>query len=1274
MAMELYDSQYLLILAPSLVIALMFLFFWLFMKETSYDEVLARQKRDHKPPPDEEPLPPLSGELPSGLRERKKRDRKQQATAPRSAGGDEGSAPRELNGSKPSTRKNEPSLPVTKQPSPPPADTMGKKKASQKKQKNEADDFHLESKPDPAPVPGRKEAAPPSLETKLQDGAPVKKKNAPKKQKAEPVALIEEALIQATVYIPLMDNDPVAPAAPPKGPSEDTPAKTNAKKMKNETDKENTEMKLKELLCGLRGLALSAEEAVSVAVVLRDKCPAALDAWHKSVVKSEPSAQQLLERERLLSTLQEEASIAKEQVKQLSQELMVEKQKTARVDSMWREQRGALEKDRSVLQAKAQGSMQETQAIQIKFQQLRDQLEGQVARLQQENSILRDAVSTATNQMETKQSSELNKLRLDYGQLMKELGDKNAKLQQEELQRKGLEVTYNQNVSQLEEAKRRWEEVEGYVHSVNTEHENLKASKKDLQNKLLAVESELNSKNKEIQTLHSSLTDTMFSKDQVEQKMMQLLEASQHSRPDDSLQVLYAPLFLSQDLLQENKNLNVQIESLQAQVASQATVASRMDELQKMLAEKEVQKLALEDSLKMERSSGANRETDMQAMHNENVALKTEVQKLQAQMSEQAATQHMLEQLQKSAQEKEEKIKTVEMLLEAGLIEVANKEDKLKMLRNENESLKGEMQALQQQNTEQTTSELRVEDLQKVIEERDERMKALVEQLQKEMVNVSEKQKTIEVLSHTSSPTTSSFLPRSHSSADRSYWINTTNVVTNGLHSVLWSMCMPCAFLSSSVYALNRRSSAHSCDPHCRVLCLQTLVQQVEALKAERELVICREAEQVPTPVSENFSMMIGTLYGLVLSVTLLLSVKEEEMQTLQRAVQERATEAAERELQLQQVQTSAPSQELLTALAEKDRHLAEVQSELAELRESLELHRKKNNELREKNWSAMEALSATESVLQGKLGKITKEQGAVLVGVSCDCHRSHLWEFYEHVFIPFQNHQEWLQEFESAAKEVVMGTEHKDTKGLEEKLRESEEVQKILQKDCETYKKVLAETEGILQRLQNSVEQEESRWKVKLEASQNELKPMCAKVADLEREVDRLGAESGEVENLRQERQHLEAELERAERESATYVTEVRELKDLLTELQSKLDGSYTEAVRQNEELNVLKTQLNMTLSKLETEESERQKVAGDLYKAQQSLDLIQAEILKESGQMDLIENSTIATQTEEMDRKEKMAAGLNQTVKELQQLLRAVNRQLTKGQEGVRRGKMIP
>lgn len=47
-------------------------------------------------------------------------------------------------------------------------------------------------------------------------------------------------------------------------------------------------------------------------------------------------------------------------------------------------------------------------------------------------------------------SAELNKLRSEYAGLMKELADSNSKLQQEEHQRKSLEVSYKQKVSQLE--------------------------------------------------------------------------------------------------------------------------------------------------------------------------------------------------------------------------------------------------------------------------------------------------------------------------------------------------------------------------------------------------------------------------------------------------------------------------------------------------------------------------------------------------------------------------------------------------------------------------------------------------------------------------------------------------------------------------------------------------------------------------------------------------------------------------------------------------------
>ncbi|XP_004540684.3 kinectin isoform X5 [Maylandia zebra] len=1231
MAVDIYDSQYLLILAPSLVIALMFLFFWLFMKETSYDEVLAKQKRDLKLPPskpdprkknekkkskkkesssggsgggtggggeseedlrdfdvaegansstvevEEEPVsaatpdPALptptpyvpvsvSPEAPTGLRERKKKEKKAaKAAAAAAAAAASATAATtvspseepEVNGSKPVSCKTEAPLAASKQSSTPspkrevqvqiqavqapvqaqtPPQISGKKKEKKKQKVESADEQHTEVKVEQAPATVKKEA-PIVAETKVLDGATQsvtsgKKKNSAKKQKTDHV---DEAHI-----LP----DSAASANHQTAHNDDAPSKGSGKKQKNETDKENTEVKLKELLSGLSSLALSDAEAVSVMALLREKSPNAVDAWHKSSTRPDPTAQ---EREKLLTTLQEEASIAKDKVKQLSQELQVEKQKTNRVESMMREQRAAMEKELGSMQVKAQGTYQELQTMQIKFQQVREQLEGQISRLQQENSILRDAVSSATNQMESKNSAELNKLRSEYAGLMKELSDSNSKLQQEEHQRKSLEVSYKQNVSQLEaqlqDAKRRWEELQNFIHSVNAEREKIQTSKQELHNQLLAVEAEMSNKNKEIQTLHSSLTEAVVSKDRLEQKVRELMEMSKHSMQDDSLQARV------QELMNENK-------SLQVQISTQATHVSHIEELQKLLAEKELQRKSLEDSLNAERSSGASRETNMQALHNENMSLKAEIQNLQAQISDQTASQLALDQFQKSVREKEENMKTVEGLLEKGLIEVANKEEELKTARKENESLQQEIEDLKKKMDKQVSSELMVEELQSKIQEKETKLKMVEESLQAAQDSSSAREKTVEALE-----------------------------------------------------------------------------QQLAALQAEMEQLRQKETAEALTSSATQLQELQAQLVG-----------KDQKIQTLQSELEARTKELSEK-IQ-QQSHTVVPSPELLTALSEKEKQVSILQAELAELRNTVNLQRKKNDE----NQTALAVCQA-------------------------EC-RDVLHRLLPHVPLPSeQNHQEWLQRFERAAGENSAPQSSPgsgDSEELAEKLKEAEETQRVLQKDCETYKKVLAETEGILQRLQNSVEQEESRWRVKLELSQAEQREMSQKVAALEQEVERLTDEA-ELENLRREKQHLESELERAERESATYVTEVRELKDLLTELQTRLDGSYTEAIRQNEELTLLKTQLTETLSKLEAEENERQKVAGDLYKAQQSVDLIQGELSKVTDNADdLIENSSLSSQREEIDRNEKMTAGLGQTVTELQQLLQTVSRQLTKRQEG--------
>ncbi|KAF3701240.1 Kinectin [Channa argus] len=1224
MAMDMYDSQYLFILAPSLVIALMFLFFWLFMKETSYDEVLAKQKRDLKLPsskPDTrkknekkktkkkesssggggggggggeseedlrdfdltdansstpevedepvpvatpDPAPPtptpyvpvsVSAEAPAGLRERKKKEKKAAKAAAAAAAAAASATPThfeelEVNGSKPVSHKAEPPVSASKQSNTPfpqlevqvqasqapvqaqtPPQISGKKKEKKKQKAEPVDDQQTEIKAVQAPAPVKKEA-PVVGETKVLDGTTQvvtsgKKKNSAKKQKIEPGNDNTIGLYEAHVL-----TDSAASANHQAAHNDDVPSKGSGKKQKNETDKENTEVKVKELLSGLSTVSLSEAEVISVITLLREKCPNALDAWHKSAAKTDPAAQ---ERERLLTTLQEEASIAKDKVKQLSQELQVEKQKTGRVEAMMRDQRAAMEKELGNMQAKAQGSFQELKTMQLKFQQMREQLESQITRLQQENGILRDAVSSANNQMDSKNAAELNKLRSECAGLMKELADNNSKLQQEEHQRKSLEVSYKQNVSQLEaqlqDAKRRWEELQNFLHTVNTEREKLQASKQELHSQLLAVETEMNNKNKEVQTLHNNLTEAMVSKERLEQRVLELREMSQHSIPDDSLQAQV------QDLLNENKSLQVQKdtlkvqnESLQAQMSSQVTHVSHIEELQKLLAEKELQRKSLEDSLNVERSGGASRETNMQALHNENMSLKAEIQKLQAQISDQTVSQLALDQFQKSVREKEENMKTVEGLLEKGLIEVANKKEELECARKENDALKLDIEVLKKAAMEKATSEYMVEELQSKIQERDVKLKSLEESLQ----------------------------------------------------------------------AAQNSSSA-------REATVKTLELQLAALQADMEQLRQKEKSEELTHSEAQIQDLQAQL-----------ETKKHEIQTLQAKLEARTKELSEK--MEQQLHTAVPSPELITALSEKEKKVSDLQDELAMLRDTLELHRRKNNAM-----SVSASLSLLVAECRNAFGLLLR---------------------FMHLFLD-QAKQYSKKHFLRAVPESSLALivrcqymlENQTAIGLAEKLKEAEESQKILQKDCETYKKVLAETEGILQRLQSSVEQEESRWKVKLEVSQGELREMIQKVAALEEEIERL-TDGAELENLRREKQHLESELERAEHESATYVTEVRELK----------------------------TQLTKTLSKLEEEERERQKVAGDLYKAQQSLDLIQGELSKVTYADDLIENSSLSSQREEIDKKEKMTAGLNQTVRELQQLLQAVSQQLTKEQEGVK------
>ncbi|KAM3853755.1 kinectin isoform 1-T1 [Vipera latastei] len=1305
--MEFYESPYFIVLVPSVVIAVIFLFFWLFMKETLYDEAIAKQKRDQKLLPsktdkkkaekkkskkkeaqngnlhesdsestprdfrlsdavgsEEEhivPLPLNVTEAPSSLRERKKKEKKHK-------GNSEELVPKESESSKSAGKKVDP-VPVTKQPTPPSDSAGSKKKSGQKKQKNGIDDQDARS--DSLLSTSRKQD-PLILHPEIkQESGSGKKKVSAKKQKTDNVmTLVDEPLIRATTYIPLMDN---ADSGVTEGKREAADLvrhdgleglqKTSVKKLKNETEKENADVKFKDFILVMKNMIFTEEEVMNVVELLKEKSNAIQEILQKAS-KGDSAAvlHQLQEKDKLLMAAKEEGAVAKEQCKQLSQELMAEKERSNLVLAKLRERVNTLEKEHGGFQNKIHVGYQENQQMKMKFQQLREQMETEINRLKQENGILRDAVSTSTNQMESKQSSELNKLRQDYARLVTELTEKSNKLQQEELLKKNAEQAINQLKAQQQEAERRWEEMQSYLRKRTAEHE---AAQQDVQNKLAA-------KDNEIQSLHSKLTDTMVSKQQLEQRMMQLMEAEQKRvTTEDSIQRQV------QELMEQNEALKAQLQKFHSQMAVQNSASALAEELHKVIAEKEQQISQSEESLANERLKLASKEEDLMVVQNINMSLKAEVQKLQAFTNDQAVAIHELERIQKSVQikddkirtleeqlqghyskasdakeelqdlkdqnktfqleiqklqallseqankelleqleksitDKDDKIKTVEELLETGLIEMANKEEELKTLRTDNLSLKSEVENLRKVQTDQVSFASLVEDLQRVISEKDGKIKSVEELLQAEVLKVSTKEKSLGALEQEIEAVKEE-LRKAHLEKDTQVsFVQEVEDLQNQLKEKEERV-------NSLEVLLKEKENEISKNVECLQVSVATSIKDHEAILREKQ----EEVQEMATLLDERGKEVAHQRKEL--------QAVQEENRLLRVQIQEIKQENGKQE------SLAIRNEQLLQLISGKEQEITSLQNELGSLKLAVEQQRQKNNDLRKKNWNAMEALASTEKLLQDRVNKTAKESQQHAEAVEAET-RNVLQKLFPIVSLPSTlNHSEWMRGFEKAIREHTKETSRSDDiKVMEQKLKEADELHVMLQQECEKYKVVLAETEGILQRLQRSVEEEESKWKIKIEESQKELQ------------------------QLKKEREHLEHELEKAEIERSTYVSEVRELKDLLTELQRKLDDSYSEAVRQNEELTLLKTQLNDTLSKLQSDQSERHKLAADLLKAQELLVILEREIGKTSMGPEVIQNSDVCSQMAGPDN-----VNLIQDIVHLKKLLASVGQMLTKGKE---------
>ncbi|KAJ8336992.1 hypothetical protein SKAU_G00382120 [Synaphobranchus kaupii] len=134
-------------------------------------------------------------------------------------------------------------------------------------------------------------------------------------------------------------------------------------KSKTKTDKGN-KIDLQQILAGLSTLVLSKEEADKVVAVLREKIPSSLDACYT--------------------------------------ELEEEKEKVARLEEALTNQQRAAEREMNLSLAQAQSTYREIESIKMKFQQMTEETEQIISRLQLQNRILMDAVKTTWERIRQK--------------------------------------------------------------------------------------------------------------------------------------------------------------------------------------------------------------------------------------------------------------------------------------------------------------------------------------------------------------------------------------------------------------------------------------------------------------------------------------------------------------------------------------------------------------------------------------------------------------------------------------------------------------------------------------------------------------------------------------------------------------------------------------------------------------------------------------------------------------------------------------------------------
>uniref|UniRef100_A0A8C1XST1 Ribosome binding protein 1b n=1 Tax=Cyprinus carpio TaxID=7962 RepID=A0A8C1XST1_CYPCA len=288
----------------------------------------------------------------------------------------------------------------------------------------------------------------------------------------------------------------------------------------------------------------------------------------------------------------------------------------------------------------------------------------------------------------------------------------------------------------------------------------------------------------------------------------------------------------------------------------------------------------------------------------------------------------------------------------------------------------------------------------------------------------------------------------------------------------------------------------------------------------------------------------------------------------------------------------------------ERDARMISLEEELQQLKEEMERIKAKSNELREKNYAAMEALASAERLSEERLSQAKATQSEIeqqLSSFQTDT-RDAFQKLFPHISI--ETHQSnWLEAFTHEAQKTLAHSpaeqQHTESSSdLTQKLALSEESQSSLQAECEQYRTTLSETESMLKVLQKSVEDGEVIWNSKISDAEQQKQAALDQVKVLEETIEKINAETQDTDQLKGQVMLLEAQLEK-QLESITisqmYAEEMSQVKPFYYLMfKFKVIAPPPILNRRANFINV-NLQLEEETNKVQTEEDIRQQVANN-------------------------------------------------------------------------------